>query len=153
MAGIGPANTRSELIVRRGLHAMGWRYRLHGKDLAGKPDLVFRPRKALIFVNGCFWHGHDCHLFKWPGTRPEFWRDKISGNIARDRRVREQLAGDGWRIADVWECSLKGRLRLPVEQVMQELDTFLRSRQRYCSVGEKRTVAPEYTPLLPAKAV
>jgi DNA mismatch endonuclease (patch repair protein) len=108
MAGIGPANTKPEMLLRRGLHALGWRYRLHDRRLPGRPDLVFPGRRAVIFVNGCFWHGHDCHLFRWPQSRAEFWLEKISGNIRRDRRTREELLAGGWRIAEVWECTLKG---------------------------------------------
>ena len=85
MAGIGPVNTKPEMIIRRGLHAQGWRYRLHAKSLPGRPDLVFSGRRAIIFVQGCFWHGHDCALFRWPSTRTGFWHDKISGNIACDQ--------------------------------------------------------------------
>ena len=141
MAGIRATNTRPEMLLRKGLHALGWRYRLHGRGIPGKPDLVFPGRKALIFANGCFWHGHDCHLFKWPKSRSEFWREKISGNIARDLRVREQLLADGWRVAEVWECTLTGRERLPVEEVLGLCDAFLRSDAMICSVGEDRRAA------------
>lgn len=140
MAGIRGANTRPEMLLRKGLHALGWRYRLHGKGIPGKPDLVFPGRRALVFANGCFWHGHDCHLFRWPQSRPEFWRDKIASNIARDARVREQLAADGWRIAEVWECTLKGRERLQLEEVLAQLDAFLRGEARFCSIGADRRV-------------
>lgn len=144
MAGIGPANTRPEMLIRRGLHARGWRYRLHDRKLPGKPDLVFGHRRAVIFVNGCFWHGHDCHLFKWPKSREQFWRGKISGNIDRDWSVRRELNASGWRIADVWECTLKGRDRLDLEQVLGTLDTFLRSGADYCCIGaESRASVPE----------
>lgn len=138
MAGIKGTNTRPEMLLRKGLHALGWRYRLHGHGLLGKPDLVFAGRRALIFANGCFWHGHDCHLFKWPKTREEFWREKIAGNVARDLRVREQLLVDGWRFAEVWECTLKGRERLPLEQVLTACDRFLRGEDRFCSIGPDR---------------
>jgi DNA mismatch endonuclease (patch repair protein) len=140
MAGIGPANTKPEMQIRRGLHALGWRYRLHDRKLPGRPDLVFPRRRAVIFVNGCFWHGHLCHLFKWPKSRQQFWRDKISGNIDRDRRVRFQLRELGWRVADVQECTLKGRERLPIEKVLARLDGFLRSDATYCSIGEPHAV-------------
>lgn len=140
MAGIRGKNTRPEMLLRKGLHAMGWRYRLHGRALPGKPDLVFSGRRALIFANGCFWHGHDCLLFRWPKTRPQFWREKIAGNIARDARVREQLLADGWRIAEVWECTLKGRERLPLEEVLATCDRFLRSEAVFCSIGADRKV-------------
>src|SRR5690606_25791969 len=103
MAGIRSTDTKPELMLRKGLHALGWRYRLHARGLPGKPDLVFPARRAVIFANGCFWHGHDCHLFKWPRSREEFWRAKIAGNIVRDLRNRDQLVAAGWRVADVWE--------------------------------------------------
>ena len=140
MAGIRGKDTRPELLLRKGLHALGWRYRLHGRGIPGKPDLVFRRKKALVFVNGCFWHGHDCHLFRWPKTRPQFWRDKIAGNIARDRRLREQLLSDGWRVAEIWECTLKGREHRPLEEVLEAVDAFLKGDDRFCSVGEDRRV-------------
>lgn len=145
MAGIGPANTKPEMIIRRGLHAMGRRYRLHVKDLAGKPDLVFPGRRAVIFVQGCFWHGHDCALFRWPSTRPEFWRTKIGGNIARDIRVRETLASDGWRICDVWECTMKGRTRWPAGEVLAQCDGFLFGSDPFVSLGGAQTVTVEHS--------
>ncbi len=141
MAGIGPANTKPEMILRRGLHALGYRYRLHARALPGKPDLVFAGRRAVIFVHGCFWHGHDCHLFRWPATRPEFWRAKIGGNIARDARVRNQLLADGWRVADVWECTMRGRERWPIGDVLGRCAAFLDSDEAYSSIGCSSTVA------------
>jgi DNA mismatch endonuclease (patch repair protein) len=140
MAGIRGKDTRPEMLLRSGLHAMGWRYRLHGRDIAGRPDLVFPGRRALIFANGCFWHGHDCHLFKWPKTRPEFWRTKIESNIERDRRVLTRLETEGWRVAEVWECTLKGRERFPLEAVLAACDAFLRGDESYCSIGSDRRV-------------
>lgn len=140
MAGIRGKDTKPELMLRKGLHALGWRYRLHGRGLPGKPDLVFPGRKALIFANGCFWHGHDCHLFKWPKSREEFWRTKISGNIARDLRSRHRLLADGWRIAEVWECRLKGRERQPLPEILALCDTFLREEKTFCSIGLDRRV-------------
>ena len=140
MAGIRSANTSPEMLLRRGLHALGWRYRLHGSGLPGKPDLVFPSCRAVSFANGCFWHGHDCHLFKWPKSREEFWRTKIGGNIVRDSRVRDQLRAQGWRIADVWECSLKGRERLPLDDVIAACDAFLRGDAPRISIGRDQTV-------------
>lgn len=140
MAGIGPANTKPEMMIRRGLHALGWRYRLHVKDLPGKPDLVFPRRKAVIFVHGCFWHGHACPLFRWPSTREEFWRAKISGNVARDHRVRQQLLDARWRVLDVWECALRGRGRMPAEEVLAQCAAFLEGEAPHASVGDGRTV-------------
>jgi DNA mismatch endonuclease (patch repair protein) len=146
MAGIRGTNTSPEMLLRKGLHALGWRYRLHGRGIPGKPDLVFPGRRALIFANGCFWHGHDCHLFKWPKSRPEFWREKITGNIARDLCVREQLLADGWRIAEVWECSLKGRERQPLEDVLAGCDAFLRGDDPTCMIGADLRVAVPAAP-------
>ena len=140
MAGIGPRNTKPEMIIRRGLHALGWRYRLHAKDLPGKPDLVFPARRALILVQGCFWHGHDCALFRWPATREEFWRTKLSGNIARDARVRGELLDLGWRVLEVWECTLKGKDRLPVDEVLARCAGFLEGDEMFASIGADRTV-------------
>jgi DNA mismatch endonuclease (patch repair protein) len=140
MAGIGPANTRPELTLRRALHAAGWRYRLHDRALPGRPDLVFPGRKAVVFVNGCFWHGHACHLFKWPQTREEFWRAKIGANVARDRRVRVQLREAGWRVAEVWECTLKGKERLPLEDVVAACSAFLRGEETSFSLGSAQQI-------------
>ena len=84
MSNIRGKDTRPEMTVRRGLHARGFRYRLHDRRLPGRPDLVFPRCHALILVHGCFWHGHNCHLFRWPESRAEFWRGKINGNKARD---------------------------------------------------------------------
>lgn len=107
MSGIRGKDTKPEMIVRRGLHGLGFRYRLHDKTLPGKPDLVFQKYRAVIFVHGCFWHMHDCKHFKWPKTRPEFWRNKIERNVARDRSNVEALKQCGWRIAVVWECTFR----------------------------------------------
>lgn len=143
MSGIRGTDTKPELIIRKGLHALGWRYRLHDRRLPGSPDLVFRPLKAVIFVNGCFWHGHDCHLFKWPKSRPEFWREKISGNIRRDYRVRDQLLEQGWRICVVHECMLKGRERMDPAEVILKCEAFLRGDERFVSIGRDQTVTSD----------
>lgn len=141
MAGIRGRDTKPELLIRSGLHRMGYRFRLHGAKLPGRPDLVFAGRRAVIDVRGCFWHGHDCHLFRWPATRREFWRDKIAGNIARDGRNREALLNGGWRMAEVWECQLKGRERQPIEVVMDALSGFLDGNDHRLVIGLDRTVA------------
>lgn len=111
MSGIRGKNTKPEMLLRRGLHARGLRYRLHARDLPGSPDMVFPARRAVLFVHGCFWHGHDCHLFRIPGSRPDFWRTKIERNREVDRRAVDALREAGWRVAVVWECALKGRTR------------------------------------------
>ena len=125
MSGIRSRDTRPEMVIRRGLHARGYRYRLHSRRLPGKPDLVFKSRKAVIFVHGCFWHGHPCHLFKWPATRAAWWRAKIEGNRARDASVRDQIADMGWRQLRVWECALKGVNRRSPDVVIEEVAAWL----------------------------
>lgn len=107
MAGIRSKDTWPEMAVRRFLHGMGLRYRLHGKDLPGTPDLVFPKYKTVIFVHGCFWHGHDCRYFKLPKTRTEFWLEKISGNKARDVRNLDALRVIGWNVIVIHECEIR----------------------------------------------
>ncbi|WFU60100.1 very short patch repair endonuclease [Bradyrhizobium pachyrhizi] len=106
MGRIRGRNTGTEMTVRRLLHALGYRYRLHARELPGKPDIVFRGRKVAVFVHGCFWHRHDCGLAYVPKTRPEFWRRKFEGNVTRDQRTRRELEEAGWRVVFVWECQL-----------------------------------------------
>ncbi len=136
MAGITGKNTRPEMLVRRALHKQGFRYRLHDKDLPGKPDLVFPKYKAVILVHGCFWHAHDCHLFKWPKTRQDFWKEKIEGNKARDRKIIKQLQEQGWRVLNIWECALKGKTRLSLEEVIEKASLWLHSKDSCASVFE-----------------
>lgn len=130
MSRIRGRDTKPELILRHGLHAAGFRYRLHARDLPGRPDLVFPRYHAVILVHGCFWHGHDCPLFRLPATRRSFWEAKIAANRARDARVHEQLLAAGWRVLTVWECSLKGSGRLLLPQLLGKCATFLRGRNR-----------------------
>lgn len=108
MSRIRGSNTKLEVLVRKGLHARGLRYRLGGAKLPGKPDIVLPRHRTVVFVHGCFWHGHDCPLYRLPKTRPEFWAGKIGGNKKRDERVARELESDGWRVLTVWECSLRG---------------------------------------------
>lgn len=111
MSNIKGRNTSPELAVRRYLHAQGFRYRLHCKDLPGKPDLVLPKYRLVIFVHGCFWHRHEgCFYATSPATRKAFWRDKLDGNAARDRRQQGELISRGWRVLILWECGLKHRL-------------------------------------------
>ncbi|WP_334371434.1 very short patch repair endonuclease [Bradyrhizobium sp. AZCC 1719] len=107
MSRIRGRNTKPELLVRSALHAMGFRFRIHVRTLPGSPDLVLRKYNVAIFVNGCFWHGHGCHLSKLPATRTEFWRTKISDTCVRDSRAIQQLHLQGWRVIVLWECSIR----------------------------------------------
>lgn len=127
MSVIRGTNTRPEVRVRSLLHRQGFRFRLHVRDLPGKPDIVLPRYRAVIFVNGCFWHGHGCILFKWPSTRPEFWRKKIEHNRENDWRAQESLCRAGWRVAVVWECVMKGRFRLDDKTLTELLSTWIRN--------------------------
>lgn len=107
MAGIKDRNTKPEVFLRRLLYRAGFRFRLHRKDLPGRPDIVLPKYKTAIFINGCFWHGHkDCKHFRWPKSRTDFWKSKIESNVERDKRNLELLVQSGWNIVVVWECEL-----------------------------------------------
>lgn len=127
MAGIRGTNTKPEMMLRKGLHALGFRFRLHDRALPGRPDIVFPRYGAVLFAHGCFWHGHDCHLHRLPDTRREFWQAKIEGNRERDAVVAHALGELGWRQGVVWECSLRGRSRLAFEDVIATCADWLRS--------------------------
>lgn len=107
MAGIKSKNTKPEVLIRQILHREGFRFRLHDATLPGKPDIVLPKYRAVVFVNGCFWHAHDCVYFKWPKTNSEWWKVKICNNVKNDALSHEKLLALGWRVAIVWECSLK----------------------------------------------
>lgn len=111
MSGIRGQNTKPEMLLRRALHARGFRYRLHEKKLPGKPDLIFAKYGAVVFVHGCFWHRHEgCKYTTTPATREEFWQKKFCDNVARDIRNIDMLRQTSWRVAIVWECEVKARL-------------------------------------------
>lgn len=107
MAAVRSKNTKPEMVLRRALHRMGFRYSLHRRDLPGKPDLVFASRRTVVFVNGCFWHGHSCPAGALPKTRRDFWEAKIKTNRCRDQRNLDELNAKGWRAITVWECALR----------------------------------------------
>ena len=123
MSGIKSKNTKPELIIRKALFGNGFRYRLHDKKLPGKPDLVLPKYRTVIFINGCFWHGHNCHLFKWPSTRKAFWKDKIGRNQSRDALAGRQLKKFGWNVIVVWECAIKGKSRIELPEVISSIES------------------------------
>lgn len=129
MAGIKGKNTRPEIMLRKGLHARGFRYLLHARKLPGKPDLVFPRYRAIIFAHGCFWHGHDCSLFKWPKSREQFWRSKIRKTRQRDHSILAALQDSDWRVGEVWECALKGRGKRDLCDVLDACERWLHSDQ------------------------
>ncbi len=134
MAGIRSKNTKPELALRKALHRRGFRYRLHGLDIPGKPDLVFRSRRAVIFVHGCFWHGHHCPLFRLPSTRPEFWENKIAANRKRDELVKTRLSDLGWRQLVIWECATRGKNADSLESVADRAAGWLRSKKKSAEI-------------------
>jgi len=139
MSGIRGKNTKPEIAVRKGLFARGFRFRLHRKDLPGKPDIVLPKFSAVVLVNGCFWHGHDCHLFKQPGTRPEFWKRKFATNRENDKRAKRRLRQEGWRVLVIWECALKGKTRKPLDAVLDEAAEWIRGDASTLTIrGERR---------------
>lgn len=125
MSRIRGRDTQMEVWLRKRLFARGLRYRIHVKSLPGRPDLVLRKYGAVIFIHGCFWHGHNCHLFRLPATRTNFWRDKILSNRHRDRRNVEALRKDGWRVLEIWECSWRGKTRQDPEKTVARVAEWL----------------------------
>ena len=125
MRAVRSKDTKPEMVVRRLVHGMGYRYRLHRKDLPGKPDLVFPARRKVIFVNGCFWHGHDCTRgSRQPKDNADYWLAKITRNVERDRTSIAILQAAGWQVQTIWECETKVGDR---EALASRLDYFLRS--------------------------
>lgn len=112
MARIRAKHTKPELLVRRMVHGFGCRYRLHRKDLPGKPDLVFGPRRKVIFVHGCFWHLHSCRDGRIPASRRDYWEPKLQGNVQRDAQHLAALQAAGWQVLTIWECETKDRSAL-----------------------------------------
>ena len=137
MSGIRGKNTKPELLVRKYLHAQGFRFRLHVKKLPGKPDLVFPKYKTVVFVHGCFWHGHNCQLFKWPTTNVKFWKSKILGNRVRFDAQKKLLESNGWKVLVVYECALKGKISKQIGSSLDKLAVKIRglagSKQRSAS--------------------
>ncbi len=111
-------DTSPEMKVRQAIHAAGFRYRLHRKDLPGNPDLVFPRHRCVLFVHGCFWHWHDCKRARMPATNRDYWTAKIERNVRRDHRIQDELKALGWLVCVIWEC----RLREGIAQAIIELE-------------------------------
>lgn len=122
MQSVGTANTGPEMAVRRALHRRGFRYSLHRRDLPGSPDIVFPSRRKILFVHGCFWHGHSCRWGKLPKSRLEYWRPKIEANRKRDARNVKDLQDDGWGVLVVWQCELRDQ-PATINRIVQFLET------------------------------
>ena len=134
MASVSGKDTSVELRIRKALHRKGYRYGLHNRTLPGTPDIVFRRFNAVVFVNGCFWHGHDCPLFRPPSTNRDFWEKKIQGNRIRDVKSVGLLQEKGWRTMVVWECSLRGKSRLKFEDVILTVEDWLHSNRKHSEI-------------------
>jgi len=141
MARIRSRDTAPELQIRRLLHAAGYRFRLHRRDLPGTPDIALPKYRAVIDVRGCYWHAHDCHLFRQPQANSEFWQAKLQSNLERDLRNDRELAALGWRQLIVWECALKGKLRLETPKLRRLILDWMET-------GEQRGLVQGSTPSL-----
>lgn len=117
MSGISSKNTKAEVEIRKKLFSLGYRYRIHDSKLPGKPDIIMARFKAVIFIHGCFWHAHNCVLFKLPSTRRAFWKNKLKRNSQKDTENNKELKKMGWRIMTVWECSFRGAGKKREEQI------------------------------------
>jgi len=141
MRGIRGKDTRPEMMIRKELHARGFRYRVHVNQLLGKPDIVLPRFRSVILIHGCFWHGHDCPLFRLPATRREFWSTKIARNKERDREVADALRSDGWRCLTVWECAFRGLGRRQLSEVVDMVEACVRGTKE---VREIRGLSPSH---------
>ena len=128
MSHIRSKNSKPEELVRKYLFSKGFRYRKNVKTLPGCPDIVLPRYKTVIFVNGCFWHKHDCPRFVWPSTNEEYWRPKIMGNVERDKRNLAELQQLGWTVLTVWECELKKKV---IDVTLERLE------KRLCEIGSE----------------
>ena len=135
MSRVRGRDTHPEMLLRRGLHRRGLRFRVHREDLPGKPALVFPTSKVVILVHGCFWHMHDCPRFKWPATREEFWRGKLQRNHERDRSTVVNLREAGWRVLIVWECALRGPGRRSLDDVFDRCEAFFDADTTFAEFG------------------
>lgn len=136
MSGIGGRNTKPELVVRKALFAAGFRFRLHLKDLPGRPDVVLPGRRVAVFVHGCFWHAHrGCRYAKIPVSRREFWEVKLAANVERDRRAIDALLSSGWRVLVVWECATRSAEIL--EKLPELLTTWIVGSELSGVISEK----------------
>jgi DNA mismatch endonuclease (patch repair protein) len=135
MASVGQKNTGAEVLLRKALHRLGLRYKLHDRSLPGSPDLVFPRFRAVAFVHGCYWHSHGCYRSTVPKTRNAFWTSKFAANKARDSKRHAELLNRDWRVLTVWECALIGKLAKPAESLAKRVETWLKSEERACDIG------------------
>ncbi len=135
MASIRGKDTQPEILVRKGLHSKGFRYRLHVKDLPGKPDMVFPKYRAVIMINGCFWHRHNCKMFHWPKSNRKFWREKLERNARNDRKNVDALLREHWRVQVVWECALRGTGSLTMPMLLSRISRWIVSGRGFSEIA------------------
>ena len=134
MSRIGPKNTKPEMIIRKGLHSLGFRYRLHVKELPGCPDLVLKKYQTAVFIHGCFWHAHDgCRFFRLPKTNTSFWATKLDGNRKRDIDVTNSLLKSGWRVLRIWECAIRV---MPINKIIELIASWVLGNYQSGSFSE-----------------
>lgn len=134
MSRIGPKNTKPEMIIRKGLHSLGFRYRLHVKELPGCPDLVLKKYQTAVFIHGCFWHAHDgCRFFRLPKTNTSFWATKLDGNRKRDIDVTNSLLKSGWRVLKIWECAIR---LMPINKILELIASWVLGNYQSGSFSE-----------------
>lgn len=131
MSNIRSSNTKPELLIRSLLHLKGFRFRVNVRQLPGKPDIVLSRYRCVIFVNGCFWHGHNCSFFKWPKSNKSFWLNKINKNRSNDKKVVKRLLLDGWRVGVVWECIIRGKNISNGTRVAREFEKWVKSKKLF----------------------
>lgn len=134
MAAIKASNTKPELYIRKILTEECFRYRLNRKDLPGKPDIVLTKFNTVIFIHGCFWHMHNCHLGKLPKSNISFWQDKLNSNKNRDLRNIQILKDLGWRVLVIWECAVKGKYKFTEELLKESIKNFLFNNDQYYEI-------------------
>ncbi len=139
MARIKSKNTSIETAIRKSLFSRGYRYRINDRKLPGHPDIVLKKYKTIIFIHGCFWHAHNCSLFKIPSTNKEFWIKKFEQNKLRDIQVIQTLLQNGWRVLVVWECSMKGKNKRKFDSLIEEIEMWLNGNIDY---GEISSINP-----------
>lgn len=137
MARVGQKNTGVEILLRKALHKIGLRYKLHDKALSGRPDIVLPRFNAVIFVHGCYWHSHGCHRSTVPKSRRKFWTDKFDANRRRDEGNRASLQGKGWRVLTVWECALRGKSAKPAAEIAIAVKDWLESSKKLGEIGAR----------------
>jgi len=140
MSGIRSRNTKPEILIRKGLFKLGYRYRINSNSIFGKPDIILKKYNAVIFIHGCFWHGHiGCENFRMPKSNIQFWIDKIDRNRKRDGEVLNYLHATGWRICIIWECAIRGKKQMKhYNKIINKISKWIRSRNIWLEIASEK---------------